>query len=238
MSIAPTSVLITGPSGSGKTYLIQSLCATYGLRVYDVGCSTLAIAFPGEFHVGLAHTFRKARLSGQNCVVLLEHADVEFPSSGERDVQLFTLLRLMEGSETVNNVLFVATAREATKMDTMLRQSFQHEFQLTVPSRMERKELFAHFGTSVPHEPLDMDTLHALAESCHGFLPADMVACWTTAHSMALTSPSCYTGDMGCRWTSLGVLGRLGTSVPKDQEHIQSLGRVWRMAAHQHSQMA
>lgn len=123
--------LLHGPPGNGKTSLIKAILSSlrmnaYTLRLFSRNCTDEV----------LEAMFRDAQRSGPNLVVL-EDIDRAFPKTGETrsNLGLHTLLNCMDGLESQEGLITVATANEPTILDRAI---------LRRPGRFDRVVLFGN----------------------------------------------------------------------------------------------
>lgn len=121
--------LFHGPPGNGKTSVIKSLLTSLKMNAYKIRLFSSNIT-----DEALERMFRDAQSTGPN-MVILEDLDRAFPKTGEKKspVGLHTLLNCLDGLESLEGVITIATANEPTALDKAI---------LKRPGRFDRVVLF------------------------------------------------------------------------------------------------
>lgn len=121
--------LLHGPPGNGKTSVVKTMLSVLGMNAY-----TIRLFSPHVSDETLEKMFRDAQLTGPN-MVILEDLDRAFPKTGERKspIGLHTLLNCLDGLESQEGVITVATANDPTILDKAI---------LKRPGRFDRVILF------------------------------------------------------------------------------------------------
>jgi AAA+ superfamily predicted ATPase len=121
--------LLHGPPGNGKTSVIKTMLSTLGMNAYKIRL------FSQNVNDNVLETmFRVAQETGPN-MVILEDLDRAFPKTGEKKspIGLHTLLNCLDGLESQEGVITIATANEPTALDKVI---------LKRPGRFDRVILF------------------------------------------------------------------------------------------------
>ncbi|PWN31368.1 P-loop containing nucleoside triphosphate hydrolase protein [Meira miltonrushii] len=134
-------ILLLGPPGNGKTGSIKILaktCAEIGIPTLYV--QTAKTRAGPEY--GLTAIFQKAR-SEAPCMLVLE--DIETLATDETRTKL---LNQLDGIESNDGVLVVATANDVSKLDAAILQRpsrFDTKYTFDLPNQNLRKEFFSHW---------------------------------------------------------------------------------------------
>jgi ATP-dependent 26S proteasome regulatory subunit len=121
--------LLHGPPGNGKTSAIKTMLSSLGMNAYKIRLFSNHVT-----DSTLEKMFRDAQQSGPN-MVILEDLDRVFPKTGERKspIGMHTLLNCLDGMESQEGVITIATANEPTALDRAI---------LKRPGRFDRVVLF------------------------------------------------------------------------------------------------
>ena len=121
--------LFHGPPGNGKTSVVKTMLASLGMNAYRIRLFSSNVS-----DITLETMFRDAQEQGPN-MVILEDLDRAFPKTGETKshLGLHTLLNCLDGLESQEGVITVATANEPTALDKAI---------LKRPGRFDRVILF------------------------------------------------------------------------------------------------
>jgi chaperone BCS1 len=110
--------LLHGPPGNGKTSLIRAMLNTSGLNGYSI-----RLFQQGTDDARLEQMFRVASNSAPSMVVIedIDRAFPRVPSSGVQcNVSLQQLLNCLDGIDSQNGVIVVATANDPTVLDSAI----------------------------------------------------------------------------------------------------------------------
>ena len=147
--------LLHGPPGNGKTSLIRAMVNTSGLIGYSI---RLFQENTDDGH--LEKMFRLAANSAPSMVVIedIDRAFPRVPSSGVRcKVSLQQLLNCLDGIDSQDGVIVVATANDPTVLDSaILRRPgrFDRVVALPAPDRKLRLRYFSKFNPHLNDEAL------------------------------------------------------------------------------------
>ena len=121
--------LLHGPPGNGKTSVVKAMLSALGMNAYKIRLFSSKVT-----DETLEAAFRNAQESGPN-MMILEDLDRAFPKTGERKspIGLHTLLNCLDGLESQEGVITIATANEPTALDKAI---------LKRPGRFDRVILF------------------------------------------------------------------------------------------------
>ena len=147
--------LLHGPPGNGKTSLIRAMLHTSGLNGYSI---RFFQERTDDAH--LEQMFRIAANSAPSMVVIedIDRAFPRVPSSGGRcKVSLQQLLNCLDGIDSQDGVIVVATANDPTVLDpAILRRQgrFDRVVSLPAPGRELRLGYFSKFNPHLNDEAL------------------------------------------------------------------------------------
>jgi hypothetical protein len=147
--------LLHGPPGNGKTSLIRAMVNTSGLIGYSI---RLFQENTDDGH--LEKMFRLAANSAPSMVVIedIDRAFPRVPSSGVRcNVSLQQLLNCLDGIDSQDGVIVVATANDPTVLDSVILRRpgrFDRVVALPAPDRKLRLRYFSKFNPHLNDEAL------------------------------------------------------------------------------------
>jgi hypothetical protein len=173
--------LLHGPPGNGKTSLIRAMLNTSGLNGHAI---RLFQEHTDDAH--LEKMFRYAASSAPSLVVIedIDRAFPRVPSSGvRRKVSLQQLLNCLDGIDSQDGVIVVATANDPTVLDSaILRRPgrFDRVVALPAPDRELRLRYFSKFN---PH--LDEEALFRAVEDSDGLSFAQLKEAYILAGQKA-----------------------------------------------------
>ena len=183
--------LLHGPSGNGKTSLIRTMLNTSGLTGHTI---RLFQEHTDDAH--LEKMFRCAANTAPSLVVIedIDRAFPRMPSSGLLcKVSLQQLLNCLDGLDSQDGVVVVATANDPTVLDAaILRRPgrFDRVVALPPPDRELRLRYFRKFN---PH--LDEEALFRAAEDSDGFSFAQLKEAYILAGQRAFERNTSVTGN-------------------------------------------
>jgi len=121
--------LLHGPPGNGKTSVVKAMLSTLGMNAYKIRLFSSKV-----LDETLETMFRQAQEAGPS-MVILEDLDRAFPKTGEHKspIGIHTLLNCLDGLESQEGVITIATANEPTALDKAI---------LKRPGRFDRVILF------------------------------------------------------------------------------------------------
>ncbi|KAK8508052.1 hypothetical protein V6N11_073557 [Hibiscus sabdariffa] len=221
----PRGLLLYGPPGTGKTSLVRAIVRESGAHLIVLSPYSVHRAHAGESEKILREAFSEASShasSGKPSVIFIDEIDALCPrrdSRREQDVRLASqLLTLMDSNKpspsSVPRVVVVASTNRVDAIDPALRRSgrFDDEVEVTTPNEEERFQILKLYTKKVPLGP-SVD-LQAVAESCNGYVGADLEALCREATMSAVK-----------RATDVGGIGNLGavSLTVEDWKHAKSI---------------
>ena len=183
--------LLHGPPGNGKTSLIRTMLTTSGLSAY-----TIRLFQENTDDAHLERMFRCAANAAPS-IVVIEDIDRAFPRmaspSSQFRVSLQQLLNCLDGIESQDGVVVVATANDPTVLDpAILRRPgrFDRVVAVPAPDRQLRLQYFRKFNPHLSH-----DVLYHAAENADGFSFAQLKEAYILAGQSAFERNAPITGD-------------------------------------------
>src|ERR1035437_4963294 len=183
--------LLHGPPGNGKTSLIRAMLNTSGLNGHSI---RLFQEQTDDAH--LERMFRIAASSAPSLVVIedIDRAFPRMPSSDVRcKVSLQQLLNCLDGIDSQDGVIVVATANDPTVLDSaILRRPgrFDRVVALPAPDRQLRLRYFSKFN---PH--LNDEALFRAVEDSDGLSFAQLKEAYILAGQQAFERNTNVTGN-------------------------------------------
>jgi hypothetical protein len=183
--------LLHGPPGNGKTSLIRTMLTTSALTGH-----TIRLFQEQTDDAHLERMFRCAANTAPSIVVIedIDRAFPRTPSSGlPCKVSLQQLLNCLDGIDSQDGVVVVATANDPTVLDAaILRRPgrFDRVVAIPAPDRQLRLRYFRKFN---PH--LDDESLFQAAEDSDGLSFAQLKESYILAGQMAFERNTPVTGN-------------------------------------------
>src|ERR1039458_8204756 len=183
--------LLHGPPGNGKTSLIRAMLNTSGLSGHSIRLF--------QEHTDDAHLERMFRLAANSApsLIVIEDIDRAFPrvpSPGVRcNISLQQLLNCLDGIDSQDGVIVVATANDPTVLDSaILRRPgrFDRVVALPAPDRQLRLRYFSKFN---PH--LNDEALFRAVEDSDGLSFAQLKEAYILAGQQAFERNTNVTGN-------------------------------------------
>jgi ATPase family protein associated with various cellular activities (AAA) len=173
--------LLHGPPGNGKTSLIRAMLKTSGLNGHS-----LRLFQETTDDVHLERMFRLAANSAPSLVVIedIDRAFPRLPSSGVRcKVSLQQLLNCLDGIDSQDGVIVVATANDPTVLDpAILRRPGRFDRVVALPAP-DRELRFRYFRKFNPH--LNDEALFRAAKDSEGLSFAQLKEAYILAGQKA-----------------------------------------------------
>ncbi len=183
--------LLHGPPGNGKSSLIRTMLTTSGLTGHSI---RLFQEQTDDAH--LERMFRCAANTAPSMVVIedIDRAFPRTPTPGVRcNVSLQQLLNCLDGIDSQDGVIVVATANDPTVLDAaILRRPgrFDRVVAVPAPDRQLRLRYFTKFN---PH--LNEEALFRVAEDSDGFSFAQLKEAYILAGQRAFERNTHVTGN-------------------------------------------
>lgn len=134
-------IILSGPPGSGKTSMLKQEMK----RLVEQGQMIFLSKSPWRLQSAL-HEFRKLEAK-RPVTVIIEDIDEVCNGYGE-----YQFLELLDGSEAINNVLFIATTNNMEKLSEKLRRPGRFDRKIEIPNpnaELRRVYLEKKFGNRI-----------------------------------------------------------------------------------------
>ncbi|KAL1914935.1 uncharacterized protein VTP21DRAFT_7851 [Calcarisporiella thermophila] len=169
------TLLLSGITGIGKTYSIYSLSNKYKANLIRTDVASLAVQYPGEISKGLKKLFIQAK-KDKPTVLLIENIDIIFPtkdSDGTSIALACEFGKCLEEWAGVEQTLMVATCQVLSTLNPIIREKFDDEIELQIPTYSQRAHILNACLTNLP--PLDVNSYSVdIASRCHGYIASDI----------------------------------------------------------------
>ena len=176
----PRGVLLHGPPGTGKTRLAQAVANESDAHFVLINGPEIMGSGYGESEKRLREVFEEAGKSAPS-IIFIDEIDSITPKRtqvhGEAEKRLVSqLLTLMDGLQSLSNVVVIAATNRPDAIDEALRRPgrFDREIVIGVPDEAGRREILAIHTRGMPLGK-EVD-LKELARTTHGFVGADIAA--------------------------------------------------------------
>ena len=177
-------IILYGASGTGKSLLAKAVANELGGSIRSIAGSQVVSKFFGESETKLRAIFKEA-LTAAPCLVLIDELDSLCPrrdstrtDAEKRLVAAFTsVLDDLNSSDFDKHVVVIGTTNRIDAIDPALRRSgrFDREVEVTIPSSTERAEILQKLLSKFSHN-LTFEDMQEIAEKCHGYVGADLLA--------------------------------------------------------------
>ena len=186
----PRGVLLYGPPGCGKTLIAKALANESGARFFAISGPEIMSKFYGESEARLREIFREAKEKAPS-IIFIDEIDAIAPKreevTGEVEKRVVAqLLALMDGLESMGNVIIIGATNRIDDIDPALRRPgrFDREIEITVPNTEGRMEILQIHTRGMPlARSVDR---RKIAEITHGYTGADLKALCREAAMNAL----------------------------------------------------
>ena len=204
-------VMLYGPPGTGKTLLAKAVANQAESNFISIKGPELLNKFVGESEKGIREVFSKARENAPT-VIFFDEIDAiagergqNSSDSGVGERMVSQLLTELDGLETLEDVVVIATSNRPDLIDSALLRPgrLDRHIHVPVPDEAARQAIF---GVHTRDKPLADDVdLDRLARRTEGYVGADVEAV--------------------CREASMAATREFVNSVPRE-EMADSVGNV------------
>ncbi|MEL7237706.1 MAG: ATP-dependent zinc metalloprotease FtsH [Planctomycetota bacterium] len=189
----PRGCLLVGPPGTGKTLLAKAIAGEAEAPFFSISGSDFVEMFVGVGASRVRDLFKQAK-ENSPCIIFLDEIDAVgrrrgsgFSSGGhdEREQTLNAILVEMDGFETNDQVIVIASTNRVDVLDPALTRPgrFDRQVQVPLPDVKGRMEILKVHARKIKLGP-DAD-LSRLARATPGFSGADLAACINEAALIA-----------------------------------------------------
>jgi cell division protease FtsH len=196
----PRGCLLVGSPGTGKTLLAKAIAGEADVPFFSISGSDFVEMFVGVGASRVRDLFKQAK-ENSPCIIFLDEIDAVgrrrgsgFSSGGhdEREQTLNAILVEMDGFETNDQVIVIASTNRVDVLDPALTRPgrFDRQVQVPLPDVKGRMEILKVHARKVKLGP-DVD-LSRLARATPGFSGADLAACINEAALMATLAEKDY----------------------------------------------
>ena len=180
----PRGVLLVGPPGTGKTLLAKAIAGEADVPFFSISGSDFVEMFVGVGASRVRDLFKQAK-DNSPCIIFLDEIDAvgrkrgNGTSSGghdEREQTLNAILVEMDGFETNDQVIVIASTNRVDVLDPALKRPgrFDRQVQVPLPDVKGRMEILKVHARKIKLGP-NVD-LSRLAKATPGFSGADLAA--------------------------------------------------------------
>src|SRR4051812_16096484 len=181
----PRGVLLVGEPGTGKTLLAKAIAGEADVPFFSISGSDFVEMFVGVGASRVRDLFKQAK-DNSPCIIFLDEIDAVgrrrgsgFSSGGhdEREQTLNAILVEMDGFETNDQVIVIASTNRVDVLDPALTRPgrFDRQVNVPLPDVKGRMEILKVHSRKVKLGP-NVD-LARLAKATPGFSGADLAAC-------------------------------------------------------------
>ena len=181
----PRGVLLVGEPGTGKTLLAKAIAGEADVPFFSISGSDFVEMFVGVGASRVRDLFKQAK-DNSPCIIFLDEIDAVgrrrgsgFSSGGhdEREQTLNAILVEMDGFETNDQVIVIASTNRVDVLDPALTRPgrFDRQVSVPLPDVKGRMEILKVHSRKVKLGP-NVD-LARLAKATPGFSGADLAAC-------------------------------------------------------------
>lgn len=184
-------VLLYGPPGTGKTLLVKALASRSKANFIAIRGPELVSKFVGETEKTIRDIFRKAKQAAP-CICFFDEIDSLVPARSEEkssagliDRVVSTFLTILDGTESLGNVILVAATNRIGAIDPALLRPgrFDHLIEIPLPDTDARKAILQ---IHLPKEVSSNFDLEQVAASLEGTSGADIEAICREARLIAI----------------------------------------------------
>lgn len=144
----PKGIVLYGPPGTGKTLMAKALASQADARFFHIEASDIASKWYGESEQLVKQIFELAASSGENTIIFFDEIDAIAPQrEGAHEATrrtVSTLLENMDGMESRDNVMVVASTNRLDGIEPALLRAgrFDRWVEVPLPDEEGRKQIF------------------------------------------------------------------------------------------------
>lgn len=173
----PRGVLLYGPPGTGKTLIASAIATETDINFETISGPTITSKYYGETESQVRKVFENAREHEPSIIFIDELDSLATKREGSGNMEnrvVAQLLALMDGLDSKDRIVVVATTNRIDTIDPALRRPgrFDREIEIGVPNRDGREEILRIHIREVPLS--DNVDITVYAEKTHGFVGADL----------------------------------------------------------------
>ena len=173
-------VLLFGPPGTGKTLMTRAISNELDANFHYINGPSIISSGYGESEGKLRSIFEAANHSLPS-IVLIDEIDAIAPNRDDTgsftDLRITTqLLELMDGLQSVQGVMVVATTNRIDAIEPALRRPgrFDRELYIGPPNEIARREILAIHTRGMLLEENFSEAIPGLAQRMNGYTGADI----------------------------------------------------------------
>ena len=180
----PGGVLFLGPPGVGKTMIAKAIATEAGIPFFQVSGSEFVEVFVGMGAARVRALEKEIRKTtkGKPCVVFIDEVDALAKTRGngmgvtneERENTLNELLQLMDGFQSMSNVLWVAATNRADILDPAFLRRMDKKITFSLPDLSARIDLLKIYTGKTKRIRIDDEQRIAIARGIPGFSGDDI----------------------------------------------------------------
>ncbi len=187
---APKGILLYGPPGTGKTLLAKAIASETDSYFTTINGPEIVSGVYGKSEENLRNIFAEAEKNAP-AIIFIDEIDAIAPRRenihGETEKRIVAqLLTLMDGLKSRGDVIVIGATNIPDAVDPALRRPgrFDREFEISIPSKDARKEIFLVHTRGMPLT--DDVSVDEIIELTNGFSGADISALCKEAALKAL----------------------------------------------------
>lgn len=176
---SPKGILLLGVQGCGKSLAAKAVARAWGLPFLKLEPGRLYDKYIGESEKNLERALRMAERMAP-CVLMIDEIEKGFAYAGSSEVDAGVSMRIFGRflgwlQDRAVPVFVVATCNQLSQLppELMRKGRFDEIFFIDLPTREERKEIFAVHLKKRKRDPSAFD-LDALADGSDGFSGAEI----------------------------------------------------------------
>lgn len=181
----PSGVLLYGPPGCGKTLIAKAVSNMSYCNFLSIKGPELITKYVGDSEKHLRDLFQKAK-NLSPCVLFFDEIDSLCGKRGKNEFGnriVNQILTLLDGMEDRGEVYLIGATNRLDSLDEALMRPgrFDKVVEVPLPSTTEALEIFKKCISTVPHDPINWETLNF-----EGFSGADIAGVTKEAALMCL----------------------------------------------------